>query len=1112
MSPRPTAAALPDLSVGTAHAYLGMLENAPFGIIIVDKDLKLALISKGAHKVLSAKPDALGCDLEEVLRAAWPEPFVSEALGHFRRTLATGESYHAPSTVGPRAGNGDTEAYDWKLDRVLLRDGEPGVICYFHDLTEREHVQQQLRDAEVNKSFLLGLSDALRPLADPAQLESAACALLARHLDVDRVYFVWVDEAAGTARIVQDHVREGAISVKGDHRTSDFQWSIGVMRDGTCHVVSDSQDAATVPAKDRAAYAALDIRSFIGAPLIKKGALMGILCVTDHRVRTWKPGEVSLVLEVGERIWAAVEWAHAEDGLRRSHERYQAFMHNSSEGIYRCELDRLMPVELSVDEMLDWAYEHGYVAECNDAMARMYGFESGMELEGARLGDVTPRTPENEAFLKAFFEAGFKLEGGISHEQHRDGHTLVIRNNLFGFVEGGHLVRVWGTQTDITERREAEQRLILSEHRFRSIFDTAAVSIWEEDFSGVHDAIARVRGQGVTDWPRYFEEHPEFVQHCLSLVRVVNVNDATVRMFEAKDREELLGALPEIFIPESMPVFVGELLTLAEGRTYYEGEAPLRTVKGNIVHVFFTMVLPPGTSTGRPVLFSLTDISSRLLTERELRESEERIRLAADTGRVGIWEWHIPTDHIIWNDILYDVQGVTKEEFGGSVKDFTELVHPEDRERVGETIRQSLESDLPYEVSFRAVRPNDGRVIWLHTNGRVLRGADGRPERLLGAVVDMTGAKEAEALLRESDRRKDEFLATLAHELRNPLAPLRNGLEVLDIASDQPDAIKEVGAMMRRQVDQMVHLVNDLLDLSRISRGVIELREQPVDLHAALHQAVETARPMVDSNQQRLQLELSPEALIVNGDPTRLAQVFGNLLDNAGKYTDKGGTITVRSYVQGDQAVVEVIDTGIGLSQDQLPRVFDMFSQVDRSYQRARGGLGIGLHIVQRLVEMQDGRVSVRSPGLEKGSTFRVELPLLPETPLDTADHQPIRASGRHLRILLADDNADAGNMLGMLLKKAGHEVTTVQSGRQVLEQGPVVEPEIIILDIGMPEMDGFEACRQVRKTAWGRKARIVALTGWGQEEDRRRSREAGFDHHLVKPVDVQGLLGVIQQ
>jgi CheY-like chemotaxis protein len=268
---------------------------------------------------------------------------------------------------------------------------------------------------------------------------------------------------------------------------------------------------------------------------------------------------------------------------------------------------------------------------------------------------------------------------------------------------------------------------------------------------------------------------------------------------------------------------------------------------------------------------------------------------------------------------------------------------------------------------------------------------------------------------------------------------------------------------------------------------------------------------MLVGNQQRIALELSPEPLVVNGDPTRLAQVFGNLLDNAGKYTDPGGAITVRSHLQNGHAVIEVIDEGIGLSQEQLPRVFDMFSQVDRSYQRTRGGLGIGLHIVQRLVGMHHGTVSVRSPGLGKGSTFRVELPLHAAQHVERPEVRTPAVAPRKLRVLLADDNVDAAMMLGALMQKAGHSVTTVHAGHQVLETGPSLAPEAIILDIGMPGMDGYETCRRIRTTDWGRKARIVALTGWGQDDDRRRSQEAGFDHHLVKPVDLGALSELLQ-
>lgn len=357
-----------------------------------------------------------------------------------------------------------------------------------------------------------------------------------------------------------------------------------------------------------------------------------------------------------------------------------------------------------------------------------------------------------------------------------------------------------------------------------------------------------------------------------------------------------------------------------------------------------------------------------------------------------------------------------------------------------------------------------------------------------------------------SDRRKDEFLATLAHELRNPLAPIRSGVNLLQESADDP-ASRTVLEMMERQVDQMVHLVNDLMDLSRVSRGIVQLQLGPVDLRAALAQAIETARPLIGAKHQVLHTELCEDPILISGDAARLAQVFGNLLDNASKYSDAGATLTIACRTNGDQAEVIVSDTGIGLSAEQLPNVFDMFSQVDRSHARTRGGLGIGLHIVKQLVDMHEGSIEVSSAGLGQGSRFTVRLPLAKGLAhVNAGPAAGAVALARPLRILVADDNRDAVQALGLLLKSHGHGVSIAHSGPDALSEAERIAPQVIILDIGMPHMDGYETCRRIRSTPWGRDICLIALTGWGQAEDLRRAQEAGFDHHVVKPVDMERL------
>jgi signal transduction histidine kinase/ActR/RegA family two-component response regulator len=366
------------------------------------------------------------------------------------------------------------------------------------------------------------------------------------------------------------------------------------------------------------------------------------------------------------------------------------------------------------------------------------------------------------------------------------------------------------------------------------------------------------------------------------------------------------------------------------------------------------------------------------------------------------------------------------------------------------------------------------------------------------------------ASLREADRRKDEFLAILAHELRNPLAPLRNALEAMRRLPDDPDAAAWARTLMERQLAQMVRLIDDLLDLSRVSRGRVELRQEETELALLVQGALESCAPAIQSAGHVLSVSLPQESVAVRCDPTRLVQVLTNLVSNAAKYTPAGGRIAVSARRSPDGVEVSVRDNGIGIPGDMLHKVFEMFTQVDRSLERAQGGLGIGLTLVKRLVEMHGGSVHAHSAGPGQGSEFIVRLPESRGSPVAAGSsapraEAPSGAAARQ-RILVADDNRDAADSLAVMLRMGGHEVRTAYDGEQALDLAQAFRPRLALLDIGMPKVNGYETARRLRETAHGRDIVLIALTGWGQPDDKQRSRLAGFDHHLVKPVDPTAL------
>jgi len=375
-------------------------------------------------------------------------------------------------------------------------------------------------------------------------------------------------------------------------------------------------------------------------------------------------------------------------------------------------------------------------------------------------------------------------------------------------------------------------------------------------------------------------------------------------------------------------------------------------------------------------------------------------------------------------------------------------------------------------------------------------------------ATEITERRQMEDRLKEADRRKDEFLATLAHELRNPLAPIGSAVQVLRARTSEGEH-KAARDIIERQVRQMARLVDDLLDISRITRGKLVLRKESLDLSPIISNAIETSRPLIDAGRHTLQVALPDEPVVLEGDALRLGQIIANLLNNAAKYTDPGGFIQLSVTRRADAAFVSVRDSGVGISPHHLPQIFEMFSQVTPAVDRSQGGLGIGLSLVRGLVELHGGQIHASSPGPGQGSEFTVQLPISVDPPASVEKPAPPAPSGK-LRILVVDDNHDAADMLAMMLRLSGHTISTAYDGREAVETAAAVRPELALVDIGLPTLNGYEVARHIRDQDWGRTIRLVALTGWGQEDDKRQAREAGFDDHLTKPVDCEKLDAIL--
>jgi signal transduction histidine kinase/CheY-like chemotaxis protein len=413
-------------------------------------------------------------------------------------------------------------------------------------------------------------------------------------------------------------------------------------------------------------------------------------------------------------------------------------------------------------------------------------------------------------------------------------------------------------------------------------------------------------------------------------------------------------------------------------------------------------------------------------------------------------------------------------------------------------------------------------VTWFRAKGYELGLFDLGTGRALSAAVLVLGVvvlmwiallalRRREQRERDADRRKDEFLATLAHELRNPLAPISNAASILKLAYNDREAFEQVTETIERQTAHLVRLIDDLLDLSRISRGKLSLRREHVELAPIIHQAVETCRPIANGANHDMTVTLPPQPIYLNADPVRLSQVVNNLLNNACKFAGRDGRINLNANRLGNELIIAVKDNGIGIPPEKLGLIFEMFSQVDQSLERSHGGLGIGLTLAKRLVELHGGSIEARSDGLGAGSEFVVRLPVAVDraAPAPKAREDEMRPSGKR-RILVVDDNRDSAQSLAMLLRLSGNETSIAYDGEEAVEAAASQRPDVILLDIGLPRLNGYDACRRIRENQRAEDLLIIALTGWGQSEDRRKSTEAGFDGHLVKPVDHAELLRLL--
>jgi PAS domain S-box-containing protein len=938
----------------SAHETLDeLVERCPFGVYIVDSHLRISRMNRRSQEgaFVNVRP-VIGRTLDEAMHILWPDDVATEIVAAFRRVLQTGEPFRSSDFVHRRADKARTESYEWELHRLTLPDQTAGVVCYFYDSTPLRSVTE-LVEAELSAQRLLQEVGTLCARQGTVMRDCVANALDAA------IAIAGADKGNLQLRNETDGRLVIAAERGFDRPFLEFFASVGAGECAACGAAARAGTRVAVEDVERSELFAgqpaqrvlleAGVRAVQSTPLVASdGSILGIISTHYSEPHRFDPNVLRRLDALARQMGDYLQRARADESLRRSESRYRAVVESQSEMVCRFRAD-------------------GTILFANEAYANAIGLTAA-ELEGksfwphvsaadrrqvqATLDSLSPARPEIRV------ENRFETATGPRW-------TLWV-NRALSFDDAGRCVEAQSTGLDITDRKRVEERLRANRDAFHGLVQNAPFGVYlvDADFR-----LAEVSAGAAATF-------------------------AGVDPLLGRDFAEILRTMwSEPFASRAIEIFRH---TLASGERFVSGD----------------------------------------FAERR-----------ADRGSEEAYDWR--TERVVMPDGRF-----------GVVCYFYEL-----------TAQRRLEHEL--------------------------RLANQRSEAAVAA-------------LRESDRRKDEFLATLSHELRNPLAPMLYGLEVLEQASGNLGAAAAARDMMRRQMTHLVRLMDDLLDVSRISRGKITLKQERVELTRLIADAAEAARLVAAGADQKIELDLADEELYVEADPVRLAQIAGNLLNNACRYSDRGARIVCTLRREADDAVFTVKDEGIGIPPERMGELFDLFNQLERTLERSRGGLGIGLHLVKRLVEMHGGSVAARSAGLGKGSEFTVRLPLMASA-RSAGTAKLGNRSDRHgaagpRRVLVVDDNFDAAQTLAMLLHLSGRETAVAHDGREAVERATDFEPDAILLDIGMPNMNGYDACRAIRATPQGRDALIVALSGYGTEDDRRKSAEAGFDAHLVKPVDPEAL------
>ena len=1019
--------------------FEALLNEAPMGIFLITDDFCISQANPVACKVWPSSPKLIGRNFEELMRSLWPTAMADDIVKKYRHTLDTGESYKATDLADKRIDHGGNEYYEWQINRIVLADGRYGVVCYFRDISERALAQQVIDESEERYRNLFNTMDQGFCVID-VLFDSHEKAIDYRFIEVNPAF----EPLTGLGAVTGKRMRE--ITPNRDQVWFDIYGEVALTGVAKRFV----NQAHELGERWFDVYA-----SRLGGPQSRKVAL--------------------LFSDITNRM-------SADKALRHSEERFRAFVTASADVMYRMSPDWHEMQQLQGQDFIvnTTAPNASWLAQYID--------------------------PQDQSHVMAAIEKAIKTKSvyELAHRVRRKDGTLGWRLSRAVPLldQAGEITEWFGTASDITEHKRAEQALRESQERYRNLFNAI-----DEGFCIIE---------------MIFDTHGKAIDYCF-----VEVNPSFERHYGLHD---VAGKRARELLPD-----LEDNWFEIYGQVALTGE-PIRFVnelkaQNRWLDVYAARLGQPG-SVQVAVVF--TNITERTLAEQALRQSEARFRALFDWGplamytvdAMGVIQEFNRNAVALWG--REPIPCDASELYCGSYKmhnpDGTVLLHAQT------PVAAVLSGEIPAARDVEVVmeRP-DGSKITVIANIVPLKNSQGEITGAMNCLYDITERSRLERQTLEQaqtlitlDRRKNEFLAMLNHELRNPIAAIFNAVNLLETAKNEAPAQTQGRCIVARQAGQLKHLVDDLLEVSRITTGTIHLRKEQVSMHSVVAHAVETTEPFIKQRRHELIVSMPPEPIFLQADSARLEQVVVNLLTNAAKYTNEGGCIwlSVEMHATHEAGamptlILKVRDNGIGIAPELLPRIFELFTQAERSLDRSQGGLGIGLSLVQQLVALHGGSIQAASV-VGQGSEFIVQLPAmsgaLPE--LQATDARKPATLAKSCRVLVVDDNKDAAQSLAMLLEMTGHKVSLAYDGSSAVEEALAFHPDVVLLDIGLPKLNGYEVAQQIRQQDALKQTVLVALTGYGLESDRKRSQAAGFDHHLVKPAnfdEIENILAGIQ-